>query len=314
MNPQNASRTAVVASLSRAVHTRTDPQVIHADPWGDRLFSAATWHQLYQVARLKNPQLPEAADDAAVRTLVGIGLRRGPAYPNIIVRSRFAEDALQAAAARGVRQYVLLGAGFDSYALRMPSPEVRSVIEIDHPATQAVKRQCIAQAGVGLPEAVHFVAADLSTEDLSAVLIRSLPQPHEPAFFSWLGVTMYLTEEANLQTLRAIASTAAAGSELVFEYVDQRFFDTSRLWTEAEIALRQTLQTLGEPWLCGFDPAQLPKLLASAGFDLIEDVPDTALVERYDPQKLNGLQPRGLGRLAHVRVGQGTASCVTLPP
>lgn len=302
MNPQNASRTAVVACLSRAIHTRTDPLVIHADPWGDRLFSAATWHKLYQFARMGNPQLPEVADEAVVRSAVSMGLRRGPAYPNIIVRSRYAEDALHVAAALGIRQYVLLGAGFDSYALRMPSPEVASVTEIDHPATQSVKQHCIAQAGVTLPGAVRFVAADLSTQDLAAVLAPSLPDPRAPPFFSWLGVTMYLSEEANLKTLCSLAATAAPGSELVFEYVDQRFFDAHRALTEAESALKQTLLALGEPWICGFDPAQLPDVLASAGWSLLEDVADTALVERYDPQGLNGMKPWGLGRLARVRV------------
>lgn len=302
MNPQYASRTAMVASLTRAIHTRLDPQPIHSDPWGDRLFSVTAWDKFYQFARLKNPQLPEVADETTVRTVVSMGLRGSPAYSNIIVRSRYAEDALHQAASRGIRQYVLIGAGFDSYALRARSFDDMVVIEIDHPATQSLKQQCLARAGVTLPASTRLVSADLSIEDLASVLRRSLPNVSEPAFFSWLGVTMYLSSEANWKALKAMSSTAAPGSELVFEYVDKRFLEPTTELTASEMALKQTVDALGEPWICGFSPSALKGALSLAGHSLLEDVTDTDLVERYDPQGLNGLTPRGLGRIAFTRI------------
>ncbi len=302
MDAQYASRTAMVASLIRAIHTRSDPLPIHRDPWGDRIVPGAAWANFYQLARAKNTLLPEIADEAILRTVVGSGLRGSAAYANIIIRSRFAEDALHRAASRGIQQYVLIGAGFDSYALRAPSSDGMVVIEIDHPATQSIKRQCLAKAGIVLPDSTHLVPADLSMEDLSSVLRKSLPHPSEPAFFSWLGVTMYLSKEANLNTLRAISSTAAPGSELVFEYVDQAFFDSDANLTDSERALRQTVAALGEPWLCGFDPSTLQRDLALAGYSLLEDMSDLDLVQRYDPQGLNKLSPRGLGRISLARV------------
>lgn len=292
----------------RAVHTRADPHPIHSDPWGDRIVPGAVWAKIYQTARSRNPTLPEDVDEATLRPLVGSGLRASPAYPNVILRSRYAEDALDRAASRGVRQYVLIGAGFDSYALRKPPSGGMLVIEIDHPATQSLKRQYLAQAGVALPDSAHLVAADLAVEDLASVLRRSPLRASEPAFFSWLGVTMYLTREANFKTLRAISSTAGPGSELVFEYVDQAFFESGAALSASERALLQGAAALGEPWLCGFSPSALRNDLALAGYSLLEDLPDTDLVRRYDPQGLNKLISRGLGRIALARVvGTGDA-------
>jgi methyltransferase (TIGR00027 family) len=312
MNAQNASRTAMVASLMRAIHTRSDPHPIHRDNWGERLVPKSAWSAFYQLARSRNPSLPEIADDSILQAVVGNGLRSSPAYANIIIRSRYAEDALHQAVSRGIRQYVLIGAGFDSYALRTPCSDRIVVIEIDHPATQSLKRQCLVQSQIDLPDSIHLVPADLSTEDLSSVLRTSLPRPAEPAFFSWLGVTMYLTKDANLKTLRAISSTAAPGSELVFEYVDQSFFDSNTTLTESEHALRQAVATMGEPWVCGFNPSKLQSELALAGFSLLEDLPDVDLIQRYDPQGLNNLSARGLGRLALARLG-GPSDASYLP-
>ena len=302
MNAQNASRTAIAASLMRAIHTRADPYPIHSDPWGDRIVPGTTWASFYQLARSRNPLLPEVADEATLRSLVSKGLRASAAYSNVIMRSRYAEDALNRAVSRGVRQYVLIGAGFDSYALRSPSSSGMVVIEIDHPATQSLKRQCLAQSGVALPDSTHLVPADLSIEDLPSVLQKSPLRVSEHAFFSWLGVTMYLTKEANLKILQAISSTAAPGSELVFEYVDHAFFESDIASAGSAQALRQAVATLGEPFLCGFRPSTLQSDLALCGYSVLEDLSDTELVRQYDPQGLNKLSTDGLGRIALARV------------
>jgi methyltransferase (TIGR00027 family) len=163
----------------RAAHTRLDPHPLINDPWGDRL-------------------VPESArieiEDAA--------LLRSRAYPNVITRTRYAEDALEAAVSRGIRQYVLIGAGFDSFALRRPAFSADlQIFEIDFPATQTLKIQRIKECGMSLPDSVHFIAADLSQESVAAALARSSFEPDRLTFFSWLGVTMYLTREANLATM-----------------------------------------------------------------------------------------------------------------
>jgi len=132
MNPQTTSRTALATSLMRALHTRADPRPILDDPWGDRLMPAQALMLVYQMVRSRVPELPATPDPDTLRRTIDGALRANVAYANVLMRSRFTEDALGRAVTRGVRQYVLVGAGFDSYALRRP-PEAAdlSVIEID---------------------------------------------------------------------------------------------------------------------------------------------------------------------------------------
>ena len=288
MQDQTPSRTALATALMRSLHTRADPLPLIDDPWGESLVPAA-------VTRAIAERLPPGAS-------VDSWLRAIPAYSNVITRSRFSEDALGEAVARGVRQVVMIGAGFDSYALRRPEAarEVQ-VFEVDHPATQNLKRSRIAACAAGEPAGLHFLAADLSCESLDAVLARSPFRADLPAFFSWLGVTMYLGRDANLATLRAIADCAAPGSELVFSYVDQAAFGAGAMAEEFQ-ALQQSVANLGEPFVSGFDPAALAVELHAIGLELIEDRDDTQLVARYDPQGLNGLRPSARSRITRVRV------------
>jgi len=290
MQDLSASRTALVTAMMRSLHSRADPLPLIADPWGERLVPEAA----KQAMRNGMPPADGSPLDAR--------LRAHPAYSNVITRSRFAEDALAAAVARGVRQTVLIGAGFDSYALRRP-PAAKdvAVFEIDHPATQGMKRKCLAASGVVVPGAVHFLAADLSQQGLDEVLARSPFRSDEPACFSWLGVTMYLPRAANLATLRAVARAAASGSELVFSYVDQAVFEAGPE-TAAFHAMQKSVSSIGEPFLSGFDPATLADELAELGLDLLDNLDDVQLVARLDPQGRNALRPSRHSRMAHVRV------------
>lgn len=267
----NASKTAVATSLMRALHTRLDPNPLIDDPWGERL-------------------VPEPIDAAS--------LRASPAYAGVIMRSRYAEDALRVAVADGVRQYVLIGAGFDSFALRRPAfAQNLEIFEIDHPATQQFKRTRLQDCGLALSSAVHFIAADLATEPLSCALSRSVFRRDERAFFSWLGVTMYLTRAANFATLRAVADSAAAGSELVFTYLEERAFASS---AEQFLELRRRVAAAGEPFQSGFDPSSLAEQLRSTGFELVEDLSERALLDRLDPQRSSGLKAGSFSHIARA--------------
>jgi methyltransferase (TIGR00027 family) len=291
----------------RALHTRTDPQRIIDDPWGDRLVPEAAREGIRQRALCAASQTMRAGADATPDSLIDDWLRASPAYATVITRSRYAEDALHRAIARGVRQYVLIGAGFDSYALRTPLQARHiDIFEVDHPATQSLKRRRIQDCGVPLRDTVHFLAADLGTESLAAVLSRSTFNAAEPVFFSWLGVTMYLTREANLASLRAIAQSAVPGSELVFTYVDQEAFHGGPATLAADVSeLRRSVASIGEPFLSGFDPGTLAKDLLPLGLELEEDLDDFQLVRRYDPLGLNGLRPARQSRVVRVRVVAG---------
>jgi methyltransferase (TIGR00027 family) len=298
MEPSTASKTALVTSLMRAIHTRTDPHRIIDDAWGDRLVPEVARDAIRQraMAAAMTDQGTVADKDAFVDAL----LRGSVAFAAVITRSRYAEDALHSAVARGFSQYVLIGAGFDSYALRTPPESAHvNMYEVDHPATQSLKRQRIRECNLAVRDSVHFLAADLSTESLGSVLARSNFDSTKPAFFSWLGVTMYLTREANLGSLRSIASSAAAGSELVFTYVDQVVFESNEV---TNTGLGKTVASIGEPFLSGFNPSTLARDLHDVGFDLLEDLDDFQVVQRYDPRGLNGLKPLQHSRIAHARV------------
>lgn len=183
----------------------------------------------------------------------------------IVLRSRFADDRFDAALRRGVRQYVVLGAGLDTFALRHQYPEhVLRIFEIDHPATQAWKRARLAEIGVALPPALTFAPVDFERESLSEGLARAGFRPQEPAFFSWLGVAIYLSEAAVLQTLRTIAACAPR-SEVVFDFT----LPASSLGSAARqrrATSAAVVAKLGEPWITFFTPEEITLRSREAGF------------------------------------------------
>ena len=290
----------------RAVHTRLDRPRLIDDLWGDRLVSAAEKAALYQ-------RVLDAADADARKRLETLGsqqavidavLRGHGTYGGVIIRSRCAEDALERAVARGVRQYVLIGAGFDSFIVRQPAfARDVDIFEIDHPASQAMKRRRLDECAVAMPPNVHFVAADLGQESLESVLARCNFSRAVPAFYSWLGVTIYLTREANLATLRGVATSSAPGSEIVFTYIDQRALDGRR---SARLEkMRASPAMLGEPWVSGFHPETLANELSGLGLVLGEDLGSLELRERYCAGRTDGLSPGLSGHIARAQVGAG---------
>ncbi|MBY0465240.1 MAG: class I SAM-dependent methyltransferase, partial [Burkholderiales bacterium] len=234
MNPHEASRTALVTSLMRALHSRHDPAPLIDDDWGDRLVPDAVRAALCQRAVANLPQAAQVGAAANPAMVLNQALRAHAAYADVITRTRYTEDALAAAVERGVTQYVIIGAGFDSFAYRKPGWAAGlKVYEIDHPATQKMKIERLMACGVDASTSVEFISADLSAEALGSALQRSSFQPGKPTFFAWLGVTMYLTQAANLSTLQAIATCAPAGSELVFNYMDQKVLHPDAATTPA---------------------------------------------------------------------------------
>jgi methyltransferase (TIGR00027 family) len=284
----------------RSIHTRLDRPRVIDDLWGDRLVSgdekaAMSRRLLAEASPEMRARLTALGSDQAVLDAV---LRGHATYGGVVLRSRYAEDALEAAVARGVKQYVLVGAGLDSFCVRQPSfARALEVFEVDHPASQELKRARL--AGVAVPQSVHFVAADLAREPLGAALARAGFSSAVPAFFSWLGVTIYLPREANVATLRAIATCAATDSELVFTYIDQRALDARLPALEARRARRAAL---GEPWISGFDPTTLAAELREHGLTLVEDLDGQQLTARYVAKPADGFAASRAGHLARVRV------------
>jgi methyltransferase (TIGR00027 family) len=302
MIESSPSRTALATSLMRALHSRRDPSPLLDDPWGDRLVPQSERDRFCQRILARMDSEARAAALRSPGSILDDFFLTNVAYPGVVIRSRYTEDALREATKRGTRQYVLIGAGFDSFALRRPAfSEPLEIFEIDHPATQAFKIERIGDCGISLPSSVHFVSADLATEDLAAALARSSFRKDEPAFFSWLGVTVYLTREANLATLRAVANLGVRGSELVFTYVDQIEFDPDGPRSPGDPNAKAAAM-MGEPYLSGFDPKEIANDLMHVGLELIEDLDGPKMSERYGRTGANALKPSVNMHIVRARV------------
>src|SRR5208337_3959955 len=175
--------------------------------------------------------------------------------------TRFAEDALAASVERGVRQLVVLGAGLDTYAYRGACRDRLRIFEVDHPATQAWKRQRLADAVIPLPRCLTFAPIDFERETLAGGLAAAGFNPAEQTFFTWLGVVPYLTEEAVWSTLAFIA-TLPNGAHVVFDYSDppDSLSPEARILHDSRAA---RVRALAETWVSHFEAGHLrAKLLA----------------------------------------------------
>lgn len=303
MDPARASLTALGTSMMRARHTRLDPSPLIDDDWGDRLMTDADREMLLKVGLSFLPpgerQQVEALNSPD--EMLAFLARVNPSYGTVIIRTRYTEDALAEAIARGTTQVVIIGAGMDSLALRRPGfPDGVEVFEIDHPATQEFKLKRLSDAGGSQTAGVHYLPADLNITSVDAVLDGSGFEAGRPTFFSWLGVTPYLTREANLKTFRAIASCSATGSDVIFNYLDQRsVFDVP---DEEAKAARAVFESIGEPWVSGFAPSELGDDLRTVGLELVEDLDREDLHERYCADREDGLAPSFGEHIARAQV------------
>ena len=216
----------------------------------------------------------------------------------MVARSRFAEDHLAEAVWRGVKQYVVLGAGLDTFAYRNPYPDLR-VYEVDYSATQAWKRQRLQLSGIPIPPTLTFAPIDFEKDTLQAGLTKAGFQTNEAAFFSWLGVTPYLAEATVLATLQWISSCPDSG--VAFDYAVPRsslgFFHQMTF-----DALAARVASAGEPFVGFFDPEALSLKLQQMGFKHIEDLNGDEINARYFSERADGL--RVGGGLAHLMCAQ----------
>lgn len=302
--PPHPSTTALMTSLIRAVHARCDRPTIFDDPHGDELVGPAERGALLErlllmLAPAQQKQVRHLPDPARA---LDSAVRANPAYAGVVVRSRYSEDELLRAIGEGVRQYLLVGAGFDTFPFRRADVAARlQVFEIDRAETLAFKRDRLAAAGLRSGDNVHRVAADLETDSIGDALSGCPYSPDTPVFVACLGVTPYLTSAATVRVLRSIAACAAPGSEVVFDYLDPDAVAPQR----ADAAIRRVAAeraTSDEPWRSGLDPAELRGQLRAAGWELVEDLDSDALQARYCAGRSDGLAvPRHM-HLSRARV------------
>lgn len=262
--------TAVRVALWRALHVRADaPPHVLEDEIGLKLVAP--------------PDGWEKRPDMSPFTR--------PFRASILARARFVEDLVAERAARGVGQYVILGAGLDTFAQRRPELAARlAVFEIDQPATQAWKRTRLVDLGFGVPSFLHLVPVDFEAGDAwRDRLIDAGFDPRAPAVVASTGVSMYLTREAIAQTLRAFASFAP-GSTFVMSFM----LPFNRVDPEVRPGMERAAEGAranGTPFLSFFEPAEMLALARDTGLSDVEHVASGALAERYFADRTDGLRP-----------------------
>ena len=281
MKPSEPSRTALMVARQRAAHQVLDHGSILYDPFAMKILREDEKDVL---------QFANAHPLASIGRLI------------TAARSRIAEDAILKSIEGGVRQVVVLGAGFDTFALRYPHGAKRILIyEVDHPATQEGKRQRLANSQIELPPWLIFVPVDFERDDLVENLIAAGFMQNSPTFFTWLGVVPYLTLDAISGTLDYISSIQ--NSEVVFDYLEppEAFSEELR---QLEKERTEQLKKIDERSVCRFNPADIEAILRSRGFSWMEDI---------DYQKIASRYGRSVRRLAPGHAGVHVVHAKHLP-
>lgn len=275
------SRTALRVAMRRAAHQITDDPKVLDDPLAVQI-----------VGREAASTLPAISDRFSPAALYMRAF--------MAARARFAEDELALAVARGVTQFVILGAGLDTFAYRNPFRNLR-VFEVDHPATQEWKRQRLAAGNIAIPDSVTYAAVDFNTQTLADGLRAADFQSEQPAFFSWLGVTMYLATDTVLTTLRLVHAMSPQNG-IVFDYTVPR---SSLKFTEKMIfdTIARRVAATGEPFQGFFDPADLTAKLQEIGYTHIEDLDTAKINARYFANRTDKF--RVAGAMGHLMCARG---------
>jgi methyltransferase (TIGR00027 family) len=303
MDPARASMTALGAAYRRAYHDAYDTPKVFENPFAALFVSpdeaTAIADGFIHILTQARPLLAVDGDRAAT---LAHAIRTDTGTPLVLGRARYNEDLLETAIRHGVTQYVMVVAGFDTFARRRPDLRGQvQVLKIDHPTTQALKRQRLRGAGLDTPVNVHYVQADFEVESVADALIRSAYNPSQAVFFSWLGVMSYLTRPAIEDTFRTIRRIAPRGSEIVFDYLTAMAFVPERQSPALKLRFDRA-RAVGEPYLAGFEPSELSGFLKPIGYELLEDLGQPQQTKRFFRNRTDGICPVEYWHWAHARI------------
>jgi methyltransferase (TIGR00027 family) len=280
------SRTALGVAMRRAAHQLLDRPLVFEDPlalrilgpqYGERLHATLDEHRTRRISR-------------ALRAFLA-------------VRGRLTEDLLAEAVAAGVTQYVVLGAGLDTFAYRNPHPNLR-VFEVDFPATQVWKRQMVETAGIAVPPSLTYAPCDFAKQSVGDALAAAGIDASRPVFCSWLGVTMYLEREAVLATVQSLMPFIRAPGGLVFDYrlspSALPLISRALFWFIGRRVARR-VERAGEPFISSFAPGDLTASVQAVGASVATDMTPAELNARYLAHRADGLTLGPVGRMMVVR-------------
>lgn len=282
MKENNPSTTAMRVAMCRAVHQIADNPNVFCDPLALRIAGAE--NRQTDAEWLKRAKLSD-------------GLR---AF--LAARSRYTEDSLHAAIKRGVQQYVILGAGLDTFAYRHSySEDALHVFEVDYPATQIWKQELLEKAGIPIPGILTFSPVDFENQTIEQGLRQTGFDIGKRTFFSWLGVVPYLTATAINATLQFVASMPS-GSGIVFDYtISPTLLNPTQ--QKAFAVLADRVASAGEPFQTFFDPILLKQYLISMGFKEFEDLAPEDINVRYFHARSDDLKVSGFAHIMNASVG-----------
>lgn len=283
-----ASITALMSAFGRAFHAENEKNPIFADTKAKELMTDEEYQSIgsYILGGI-DFFAPEkkgtfASDKEALRYLVNTQI-----VPTPLARARFCEDSLKTAMRTGTEQYVILGAGMDTFVFREPDfMKKYKVFEVDHPLTQADKKERIKMAALEIPDNLCYVPVDFSTDNLNEKLLMAGFDPSKKTFFSWLGVSYYLSLEQIEKMLDSVADLSAEGSSLVFDYADENLFRSDIKRVQNMIAMAAAG---GEPMKTCFSYEQLEKLLEKHRFLIYELLTTEDIQENYFKEREDGL-------------------------
>jgi len=272
MQKAQASETAIMAAVYRATH-----QVLDGNP---KIFSDPI--SVGFVPGSSEPEIREREEE--YQRPQHLWYRSA-----IVLRSRFTEDQLCEATKGGVRQYLILGAGFDTFAYRQPSWASKlSIIEVDHPTTQAMKQDYLSKAGIVPADNVSFCPIDFEHTSLAEGIASSPFDPYVPTVVSWLGVTMYLTRSAIEETFRFVLSLPSS-SRIVFTFILPPSAIDDPDAKKAVESMMARVEEYGEPIISLFEPSELQEWLLRLGFSDVFYLSPEQAQEHYFANRLDGL-------------------------
>ena len=292
MKCEQRNSTAEATATMRAVHFLYHQPVVFNDPYA---------------LQLTSPALRRACQNRFFgwplrRNFISASLR--PITAQVVSRAKYAEEKLEQAVSKGISQYVIIGAGFDSFCLRRPDFSAGlQIYEIDHPATQEIKRKRLLEIVDSSPKGVEFLSVDLEKQNLADALSNSSFLKDERAFFSWLGTVPYLSKDAVFKVLRGLASFAARGSEIVFDYSIP-----TAMWAleerQALVRILRIIERRGEAVKSFFEPDAFQEDVSHLGYHIFENISPEELNKKYFSDRSDGLATHSAAYNLHAETMQ----------
>lgn len=265
---EKPSKTAELVAAARSLHTRTAMPPIFADEFAKH-FCGPLWRAI-----TASNFLSWLVVDMKYKVIK-------PIINAVFVRARFCEDLVEEAINSGVDQYVVLGAGYDSFAMRRTDLTNHvTVFELDQPATQKSKLERMAKHGIAIPNNAVYVGADLNVEDMFECLIEHGFEISKPAVFAWFGVTYYLQRVAVVSTLERISTACSPGSRVLFDFQYEPL-SIPKDWRHAQAQMFEFVAKRGEPMISNFKPENMEKFVQECGYESVEILVPEEINKRY---------------------------------